>query len=114
MYSAKNLERGLKLAAKAFLASENEAVVGGPSQEGRGVLRTSKIFEWYGVDFAGFEKLAEEGSRMGGNEGRWERGIYDWMVREHEGDGRLWEPPAGFEFARLEFAAYDWSLNGTE
>ena len=46
VYSAKNLERGLTQAAKNFCTQEVEV------EESLRKVRLSKIFEWYGSDFA--------------------------------------------------------------
>ena len=50
VYSAKNLERGLAMAARNFCAQEVEVV-----PEARRV-RLSKIFLWYGSDFGASER----------------------------------------------------------
>lgn len=85
-YTAENLERMLDMRTRQFINQERNVAPG----RSNGVLRVSKIFDWYKEDFG---KNKDE---LRAYIARYRRGDADKIV------GRKW---------RIEYAGYDWSLN---
>ena len=93
-YVAARLDAQLEDQARQFLA---DATRGLQVDTARGVVRVSKIFEWFGQDFAA----------LGGGNPR--RGVLEYVAR-HVADPALADRLRSGAL-RLEFLDYDWTLN---
>jgi hypothetical protein len=99
-FRGESLGVDLDAAARGFLADASRCEV----RVRDGVLRLSKIFEWYGPDFAGgvpSRVYASYGPERGGVLAYLERYLPEETTKRLRAGG-----------VRIEFLPYDWSLNG--
>lgn len=101
LYSADNLQQGLQAAAQAFC--ESEVQVNASSR----TITLSRIFLWYGKDFAPTTwTLLEKLAGYAGEGSATREGLESVLAEGSEGWGE--EGGGGW---KVEFAPYDWSQN---
>ena len=89
VYDAARIDTQLDLAAASFIRADVEA------NPARGSVRLSAIFKWYAADFGG------------------RAGVMAMLLRYlPEGETRLWLESQGAAGVKLDYAEYDWRLNG--
>ena len=89
LYSGKNLDQELDLAARNFLSNSS----GFRADKEQGIAYLSRIFHWYSKDFGGRE------------------GIRRFIADHLQGDDREWFSSTDPE---LKFMQYSWNLNDAE
>jgi hypothetical protein len=88
-FSAEALDAQLEAGMRAFLADPRKGLA---VDRGAGVLRLSKIFDWFEEDFAS------------------QGGVRRYVTSRAPDDERAWLEPRARD-VRLEWLDYDWSLN---